>query len=92
MEVPDDEVPAMRHASKIVLFSWTTYLCMIFSFKGVVLCLMGRVGMGLWRQEQAVAAARLLVVACWAASVLAQFCACVPVRRFWQVKPYPGGE
>ncbi|KAI9903503.1 hypothetical protein N3K66_000032 [Trichothecium roseum] len=90
MEVPDDEVPAMRHASKIALFSWTMYLCMIFSFKGVVLCLMGRVGMGLWRQEQAVAAARLLVVACWAASILAQFCSCVPVRRFWQVKPYPG--
>lgn len=44
MQVPDDMVPLLVRGSKIAHFSWTMYICMIFSFKGVMLCLFRKVG------------------------------------------------
>lgn len=44
MQVPDDKVPLLVRGSKIAHFSWTMYICMIFAFKGVMLCLFRKVG------------------------------------------------
>ena len=44
MQVPDERIPSIQRGSKIAHFSWTMYICMIFSFKGVMLTLFRKVG------------------------------------------------
>jgi hypothetical protein len=44
MQVPDERIPSIQSGSKIAHFSWTMYICMIFSFKGVMLNLFRKVG------------------------------------------------
>lgn len=44
MQVPDEDIPLLERGSKIAHFSWTMYICMIFSFKGVMLCFLKKVG------------------------------------------------
>ena len=43
MQVPDERIPSIQRGSKIAHFSWTMYICMIFSFKGVMLTLFRKV-------------------------------------------------
>lgn len=44
MQVPDERIGLIQRGSKLAHFSWTIYICMIFSFKGVMLSLFRKVG------------------------------------------------
>lgn len=44
MQVPDEDIPALQRGSKLAHFSWSIYICMLFAFKGVMLCFFKKVG------------------------------------------------
>ncbi|KAJ3495092.1 hypothetical protein NLG97_g3639 [Lecanicillium saksenae] len=90
MALSDEEAQLYVTGSKMVHFSWVIYICMVFSFKGVIVCWFKRVGLGVWYEESLIKYTSLFVGLCWVASILAHLCACTPIQRAWQVKPWPG--
>lgn len=42
--VPDDRIAAYQRGSTIAHFDWVVYICMVFSFKGVMLCVLRKFG------------------------------------------------
>lgn len=44
MQVLDEDIPALERGSKVAHFSWSMYICMLFAFKGVILCFFKKVG------------------------------------------------
>ncbi|KAJ6785622.1 hypothetical protein PWT90_00495 [Aphanocladium album] len=90
MALPDADVQLYIPGSKMVHFSWVIYICMVFTFKAVILCWFTRVGLGVWYQDSLIKYTSVFVGLCWVASILAHLCACVPIQRAWQVKPWPG--
>lgn len=43
MEVPDSEVPKLRQGGIYAFVAWISYICLVWSFKGVLMFLYNRI-------------------------------------------------
>lgn len=43
MEVPDSEVPKLRQGGINAFVAWISYICLVWSFKGVLMFLYNRI-------------------------------------------------
>ncbi|CAI7572819.1 unnamed protein product [Penicillium glandicola] len=89
MEVPDSQVATLRTGSIQAFVAWLSYVCMVWSFKGVLMFLYNRLTMGLW-QHRLTMAVGAFCVCTFLASLLFHIFICTPVHKTWQIKPYAG--
>ncbi|KAI9038877.1 uncharacterized protein KD926_010210 [Aspergillus affinis] len=89
MEVPDEEVAILRKGSIYAFVAWLSYIFMVWSFKGVLMFLYGRLTMGLW-QHRLAQAVGVLCICTFLASLFFHLFICHPVQKTWQIKPYAG--
>ncbi|OJI95777.1 hypothetical protein ASPVEDRAFT_871137 [Aspergillus versicolor CBS 583.65] len=89
LEVPNDQVGALREGSIYAFVSWLAYIFMVWSFKGVLIFLYSRLTTGL-RQHRILLGVGIGAVITFFASLFFHLFSCMPVSRSWQVKPYAG--
>ncbi|KAJ5503865.1 hypothetical protein N7463_006739 [Penicillium fimorum] len=89
MEVPDNQVTALRTGSIDAFIAWISYICMVWSFKGVLMFLYNRLTLGLW-QHRLTMIVGVFCVCTFIASLFFHIFVCEPVHKSWQVKPNAG--
>ncbi|CAG8976196.1 hypothetical protein HYALB_00009509 [Hymenoscyphus albidus] len=77
--------------AKGLFTAWICYISLTWCLKAVLLVLYTRLTLGLWQHKIAKAVSIFCVFA-WATCIIAHFAVCVPIKRAWQVIPYPGDE
>ncbi|KAF5657792.1 integral membrane protein PTH11 [Fusarium heterosporum] len=83
------EIAKREFGSKCLLAGWNFYVTLIFSLKGVMLCLYSRMTLGLW-QRKIVIWTQIGTVLAYFGVIAAIWGHCTPVRKNWQVYPNPG--
>ncbi|OQE43494.1 hypothetical protein PENCOP_c003G08727 [Penicillium coprophilum] len=89
MEVPDSQVVVLRTGSIHAFVAWISYVCMVWSFKGVLMFLYNRLTLGLW-QHRLTKVVGAFCVGTFIASLFFHIFICNPLHRSWQIKPYAG--
>ncbi|VTT59584.1 unnamed protein product [Fusarium fujikuroi] len=84
------EIAKREFGSKCLLAGWNFYVTLIFTLKGVMLCLYSRMTLGLW-QRKIVIWTQVGTVVAYIAVMAAIWGHCTPVHKNWQVYPNPGG-
>ncbi|KAG5941323.1 hypothetical protein E4U53_007429 [Claviceps sorghi] len=79
----------MIAGSKSLLAAWCIYISLIWTLKGCMLFLYGRLTLDL-KQRKWVKTCAILCVVTYVAGLLVTFTHCTPLRKKWQVSPYPG--
>ncbi|KAJ4139932.1 hypothetical protein NW768_001282 [Fusarium equiseti] len=83
------EIAKREFGSKCLLAGWNFYVTLIFCLKGVMLCLYGRMTLGLW-QRKIVIWTQVGTVLAYLSVLAAIWGHCTPVEKNWQIYPNPG--
>ncbi|BCR86005.1 uncharacterized protein ACHE_21463S [Aspergillus chevalieri] len=89
MEVPDSEVPKLRQGGIYAFVAWISYICLVWSFKGVLMFLYNRITTGLWQHRMTLIMGAFCVCT-FLASLIFDLAICHPIQKNWQVKPFAG--
>ncbi|OJJ80132.1 uncharacterized protein ASPGLDRAFT_1502724 [Aspergillus glaucus CBS 516.65] len=91
MEVPDSEVHKLQQGGIFAFLAWISYICLVWSFKGVLMFLYNRITTGLWQHRMTLIMGAFCVCT-FLASLIFDLAVCHPIQKNWQVKPYAGGK
>lgn len=87
----DAEIARREFGSKCLLAGWNFYVTLIWCLKGTMLCFYNRMTLGL-KQQKIVKWTQLVCVLAYIGVIAVIWGHCTPVRKNWQVTPYPGDQ
>ncbi|QPH05531.1 hypothetical protein C2857_003381 [Epichloe festucae Fl1] len=89
LTLTDEQKNPIIAGSKFLFAEWCVYISLIWSLKACMLFLYGRLTLDL-KQRDMVKICAILCGITYVAAILTTFTHCIPLRRKWQVYPYPG--
>ncbi|KAF4468990.1 srpk [Fusarium albosuccineum] len=85
-------VASFTIGQKLTFADWIIYILYMWALKSAMLSIYWGLAKGLPKYRIMVLTAMAFVFLTFIASLLTHICGCLPVRRNWQIVPYPGGK
>jgi hypothetical protein len=87
----DAQVASFTIGQKLTFADWLIYVVYVWSLKGALLVMFAKLTNGLPKETRILKLVIGYTVVAALGSILSHICVCIPVRKSWQVVPYPGG-
>ncbi|KHN96598.1 uncharacterized protein MAM_05541 [Metarhizium album ARSEF 1941] len=89
LKLSEEEKSSIVFGAKCAVATWCIYVSLIWTLKACMLFLYGRLTLDL-KQRQLVKTTAVVCAAAYVATIAVVWLHCTPIRKKWQIHPYPG--